>query len=166
MRTFTPLKDLNSIVPILSKIAIFGAMNNTQLGMVFGKLERALFKPGEMIFDKEAEPDYIYIVKQGKINLSISDDQVTLNKKVLGVGDCFGIASLIAIHRHTTMAQAMEESEIMVLSRNALIELHQEDIHLFALLMMNIARELARRLELTDNILLHYLQNTEVKKAI
>jgi hypothetical protein len=28
---------------------------------------------------------------------------------------------------------------------------------LFSLLMMNIARELARRLELTDEILLHYV---------
>jgi len=29
---------------------------------------------------------------------------------------------------------------------------------LFSLLMMNIARELARRLELTDEILLHYIK--------
>jgi CRP-like cAMP-binding protein len=54
-------------------------------------------------------------------------------------------------------AIAVEDSEVMVLSRQALLGLRNEDIELFALLMMNVAREIARRLKLTDDILLHYM---------
>ena len=60
----------------------------------------------------------------------------------------------MSMHQHTTTAIAAVDSEVMVLSRNALIGLEHEDIHLFALLMMNLARELARRLYLTDQMLI------------
>jgi len=72
-------------------------------------------------------------------------------------GECFGVASLMAMRRHASTAIALEDSEVMVLSREALWQLRREDIELFALLMMNIARELARRLKLTDDILLQYM---------
>ncbi len=45
----------------------------------------------------------------------------------------------------------MEDTTLIVLSRRAL---YQEDIALFALLMMNLARELARRLQFMDELLL------------
>jgi hypothetical protein len=49
---------------------------------------------------------------------------------------------------------AGQTSEVIVLSRRALHQLRHEDITLFALLMMNIARELARRIIFTDKMLL------------
>ena len=64
----------------------------------------------------------------------------------------------MAMQRHTSTAIALEDSEVMALSRQSLLQLRHEDIELFVLLMMNIARELARRLKLTDDILLQYMR--------
>jgi CRP/FNR family transcriptional regulator, cyclic AMP receptor protein len=63
----------------------------------------------------------------------------------------------MAVQSHMVTALAAEETELMVLSREALLGLQHDDIKLFALLMMNIAREIARRLKLTDDILLQYV---------
>ena len=161
MKTFTPLADIESVLPILSEIAIFGGFLERQLSEIFKYLEECLFKKGEYIFQRGDEPSYIYIVKKGKIDLLITKQKVILKKKTLGVGDCFGEASLMAMHKHTATAVALEDSEVMVLSRRALMHLQKQDSKLFALLMMNIARELARRLELTDEILLHYIHSHE-----
>ena len=60
----------------------------------------------------------------------------------------------MSMHRHTATAITASDSEIIVLSKTALIELRHEDVELFALLMMNLARELARRLYITDQMLL------------
>ncbi|MEI8342953.1 MAG: hypothetical protein WCH43_15630, partial [Verrucomicrobiota bacterium] len=60
---------------------------------------------------------------------------------------------------HTATAVASEDSEIITLSRHALNLLRHEDPALFSLLLINIARELARRLKTTDDILLHYLHD-------
>ena len=121
-------------------------------------LEEGLFQAGEYIFQKGDDPLHIYIVKKGKVDLLITDQEVILKKKTLVAGDCFGEASLMAMHRHTATAVALEESTVMILSRRALLRFRKEDTELFSLLMMNIARELARRLELTDEILLHYIK--------
>ena len=158
MKTFVPLKDIESVLPILSDIAIWGGVSDQQRYKIFKQLETGIFKQGEYIFQKGEEPSHIYIVKKGKIGLHISAKGVNLEKKTLAVGECFGVASLMAMRKHTATAIALEDSEVMVLSRQAVLQLQQEDIELFALLMMNIARELARRLTLTDDILLHYIQ--------
>ena len=157
MKTFIPLADIETVVPILSKIAIFGGFVDRQLHEIFKYLEEAVFRQGDYVFQKGDDPSHIYIVKKGKIDLLIMKQQVILRKKTLVAGDCFGEASLMAMHKHTATAIALEDSEVMVLSRRALLQLQKEDSKLFSLLMMNIARELARRLELTDEILLHYV---------
>jgi CRP/FNR family transcriptional regulator, cyclic AMP receptor protein len=156
MKTYVPLKDIRSVVPILSDVAIFGGARDSQRDEILRRLETGTFKEREYIFEKGDEPSYIYIVKTGKIDLSISDRGITLEKKTLSAGECFGVASLMSMQRHTSTAVCLEDCEVMVLSRRALLELQSEDIELFALLMMNIARELARRLKLTDDMLLQY----------
>jgi CRP/FNR family transcriptional regulator, cyclic AMP receptor protein len=158
MKNFSPLEDIESVTPILSDIAIWGGVTEEQFYKIFKRLETGIFKEGEDIFQKGDEPSHIYIVRKGKIGLMIIDQQINFLKKTLVTGECFGVASLMAMRRHTSTAVALEDSEVLVLSREALWQLRREDIELFALLMMNIARELARRLKLTDDILLGYMQ--------
>ena len=158
MNKFAPLEDIESVVPILSDIAIWGGVTEGQCSKIFKRLETGIFKQGEHIFKKGDEPSHIYIVRKGKIGLVIIDQQINFLKKTLVTGECFGVASLMAMRIHTSTAVALEDSEVMALSRGALWQLRHEDMELFALLMMNIARELARRLKLTDDILLRYMQ--------
>ena len=51
---------------------------------------------------------------------------------------------------------ASEDCELVVLSRHAFNELRHEDPELFTTLIMNLARELARKLQYTDGILLQH----------
>jgi len=157
MDQFAPLTDLDSVVCILSKISLFGGTTDEQLLSLLPRLKCGRIPRGEVVFQKGDDPFYIYIVKSGKLDLFLTDDDVVIEVHELGVGECFGEASIMSMHKHTATAVAKEDSEILVLSRRALIELRHADIELFALLMMNIARELARRLQLTDTMLLHYL---------
>ena len=157
MNLFTPLKDADSVLSILSQISIFGGVTESQSKEIFRRLETGYFKKGDCIFKKGDEPTHIYIVKKGMVDLRITDNEVVIHKKELGVGECFGEASLMSMHSHTATAVAAEDSEIIVLSRHALNLLRREDPSLFSLLLINIARELARRLKITDDILLHVL---------
>jgi CRP-like cAMP-binding protein len=151
---FAPLKNPREVFPILSRIAIFGGATEFQQEEIFRRLETGVIQKGEYIFHKGDDPSHIYIVKSGEIELSIPGAEVTIQKKKLGVGECFGQVALMSMTPHVISAVAGEKSEIIVLSRRALHQLRHEDIDLFALLMMNIARELARRLVFTDKMLL------------
>jgi CRP-like cAMP-binding protein len=158
MKTFIPLTNPESVAPILSDIALFGGMSEQQMSSVFRWLEQGQFARDESIFQRGDDPSHIYIVRHGRIDLMIIDQGVVLQKKTLVAGDCFGEASLMAMQRHAATAVAREDSEVIVLSKHALLRLQKEDAALFSLLMMNIARELARRLRLTDEILLRHLR--------
>lgn len=154
MKRAVPLTDLDSVNAIISQLRIFGGMTDAQRETMFRCLELWPLQEGDFIFHKGDEPSGIYIVKSGKIDLQLMENDVLIHKHELKVGECLGEASFMSMHRHTTTAIATEKSEIIVLSRHALLQLKQEDIGLFALLMMNLARELARRLYLTDQMLL------------
>ena len=154
MNRTTPLTDFDGVSSIISQLRIFGGVTEAQRATVFRRLELWTLGAGEPVFRKGDEPLHIYIVKNGKIDLQIAESGVVIHKHEINVGECFGEASLMSMHRHTSTAIAGEESELIVLSRNALIQLRREDIGLFALLMMNLARELARRLYITDQMLL------------
>jgi CRP-like cAMP-binding protein len=158
MKLSCPIADIESVVPILSEIALFGGFSDSQLQQIFKYVEECVYKQAEPIFQKGEDPSHIYIVKEGKIDLLITEQSVVLRKKTLVPGDCFGEASLMGMRKHTATAVAVEDSHVLVLSWQALLRLRKEDTQLFSLLMLNIARELARRLELTDEILLHYIR--------
>lgn len=149
-----PLTDFDSVSSIISQLRIFGGVTEAQRETIFRRLELWILSSGEAVFRKGDEPLHIYIVKSGKIDLQITEDEVVIHKHELRVGECFGEASLMSMHKHTSTAIAAADTEIIVLSRKALIALKHEDVELFALLMMNLARELARRLYLTDQMLL------------
>ncbi len=154
MHQTAPLTNLDSVRPILAQLRIFGGVTDPQLATIFQKLELWILPAGEVVFHKGDEPRHIHVVKSGKIDLQLTENEVVLHKHELQVGECFGEASLMSMHRHTSTAIAAVDSEILVLSRKALIDLKHEDLALFALLMMNLARELARRLYITDQMLL------------
>ena len=161
MHTFVPLKDPGSVVSILSQISIFGGVTESQQNEIFSRLETGAFKKGEYVFEKGDEPTHIYIVKSGSIELFFPDHEVIIEKKRLGVGEILGQVAVMSIHQHTISAVALEDSELIVLSRRILHQLRHEDIELFALLIMNLARELARRLQFTDALFLKAMHGPE-----
>ena len=154
MKCFVPLENPEEVVSILSRISIFGGVSDVQQNEIFSRLQAGRFKQGEFIFQKGDEPSHIYIVRSGCIELFIPGKEATIRKKRLDVGDCFGQVAVMSIHQHTVSAVAVEDTEFIVLSKHALHQLHQEDVELFAMLMMNIARELARRVQFMDSLLL------------
>jgi len=143
---------------ILSRISVWGGLTTKQQEKIYKRLEVGTFKKGEYIFRQGEQPTHIYLVKTGRVELLTSDQEVTVHKETITAGGSFGVAALMAMQKSTISAVALEDSEIIVLSRKALIELRHEDAELFALLMMNVARELARKLIMTDDMLLQHVR--------
>ena len=154
MPEIVPLTDFDSVRAIFAELRIFGGITEAQQVTIFGRLEQWRLSAGDVVFHKGDEPRHIFIVKSGQIDVQIAESGVVIHKHQLEVGECCGEASLMSMHRHTATAVAAVDSEVLALSRHALISLRHEDVDLFALLMMNLARELARRLYLTDQMLL------------
>lgn len=152
-----PLLDIESVLPILNKISIFAGLSESQLYTLFRLLSRVSYKTNETVFEQGDKPSHIFIVKKGKVKLVVWENETPLELIVFEEGDCFGEASVIGIQPHKGTAIALKETELIVLSRNALMSIYESDKELFGILILNIARQVCRRLHASDDILLHYL---------
>jgi CRP/FNR family transcriptional regulator, cyclic AMP receptor protein len=154
MKAYTPLGNVQSVLPILSKISFLGGVTDQQLNRMGPFFETATFAAGEYVARQGEEPSHIHIIKTGTINLVISAHGCTVSKRNFQVGDSFGEAAMLSMINHTASFVAAEPSELIVLSRRALNQLRKDDADLFCRLILNLARDLARKLQYTDEMLL------------
>lgn len=152
-----PLLDIEDVLPILNDISIFAGLSDKQLYTLFRLLEKTSYKKGEKVFEQGSQPSYIYIIQSGSVKLVINEKSDPLELIVVEQGQCFGETSIIGIQPHAATAVTVEDTELIVLSRNALLSLLKTNLELFNILILNIAREACRRLYKTDEILLHYV---------
>ena len=68
----------------------------------------------------------------------------------LGPGDCFGEMALIDLYPRSAGVRAAEDCLALALSNALLYQLYAVDPEPFTLIMMNLARELSRRLRRTE----------------
>ena len=160
-RASIPLLEVENVLPIVSKIALFGGLSDKQLYTIFRLLETTDYDQGEFIFEAGDAPSEIYIVWQGSVELVLDAEGSPLAAAVFGVGDCFGETAVIGIERHTATAVAKEDTKLIVLPREGLFGLWETDKELFGMLALNIAREACRRLHRADEAMLHYFAGKE-----
>ncbi|QHI69613.1 Crp/Fnr family transcriptional regulator [Tichowtungia aerotolerans] len=154
--TRQPLLNVEEILPILNRISVFGALDDTQLYTVFHLLEVEVYKKGDVVFEQGDSPTHIRIVKKGAVRIVENLRETPLELYEFDVGDCFGETAVIGILPHTASAVAIEDCELLVFPREKLFGLYDSDPRLFGLLILNIAREACRRLCQTEEVMLHY----------
>lgn len=158
-KVYVPLIRVDDVMPILSRIALFGGMDDIQLASIVDRLKKVHYEGGEMIYHRGDAPSFIYIIIKGEVKIVIDAKGVSLELVSFGVGDCFGESSVIGIQAHSASAVAASGTELIVMERRVLSELQEEDKDLFMLLVLNIARETARRLHRSDQALTEYILN-------
>jgi CRP-like cAMP-binding protein len=153
---------------ILSNISFLGGVSDAQRNKIFDRLEIGQFEKGECVAQHGEDAAHIYIITKGKIDLLLTDNKVVVRKRAFNVGDCFGEAAFLAMNNDTASFVAAENCELVVLSRHSLNQLRHEDPELFSTLIMNLARELARKLQYTDYLLLQHERehSLEPKRAL
>ncbi|MBU0651084.1 cyclic nucleotide-binding domain-containing protein [bacterium] len=155
-KEYTPLMDIESVIPMLNKIAIFGGIKEEQLQRVFIFLQEVSYEKDELIFEEGGSPTHIYLVKKGKVKIFAREADRVYDVMILGPGQCFGETSVIGVLPHSASAVAVEDTELIVLSREALHAIFEADKELFSYLILNIAREVCRLLNKADETLFHY----------
>ena len=131
---------------IQDKISLFGGLNSRQLDLILPYLTTAELYEGDTVFRQGQLPCNVYIVINGQIGLRIRRDDNTEYRLTLGVGDSFGETSVIGIQPQIGCAEVEKHTRLLVLSRACLFELARYDQEVFGILIMNVAREVSRRL--------------------
>ena len=137
---------------VLESISLFGSLTEEQLGLLLSLMELRECHAGERIFSEDDLPSSIYVLIKGRVDFLVKKKKVHCIQKTLGKGATFGESAVMGILRQpgTAIANA-DEVQLLVLTREALMIVQQVDMMLFGTLMMNLGRELSRKLHESYN---------------
>ena len=156
-KTYHPISNIEEITPLFNKISVFGSLKSKQLAEILKLLKTVKYDEGEFIYKRGENSSYIYIIKHGEVKMTIDNEGVFLELISFKDGDCFGETSVIGIQTHSSSAYVVKPTELIVLEPSALLNIFDTDKEIFGILILNIARETARRLHQANESLLQYM---------
>ena len=136
-------------IALLQQMPIFGALSASTLELLLDATEEVRV-PAKGYFFREGERgDELFVLESGRVAVrrhTASGDDITVRQ--LGPGDCFGEMAVLDLAPRSASMQALDDCLALKLPVARLHRLYQEDLEQFALIQMNLARELSRRLRL------------------
>ena len=138
----------------LREVGLFGALSDEFLEHLVSTLEVRRLLPGETIF-KEGDPAReMYVVLDGEIEvLKKSRRGRETRVAILGPNDCFGEMSIIDMQPRSATVRTLGPAKLLKISTEEMDALYRHDLKSYTLIVLNIARDLSRRLRVTDGLL-------------
>ncbi|MGE9295642.1 MAG: cyclic nucleotide-binding domain-containing protein [Puniceicoccales bacterium] len=147
------MHDSEKIESILHRVSFLGALGPEQRRDVYGYMDEMSVEKGDWIETKGKPATNIYIIQSGVVHLMIHRGEQMFYKRDFRAGDSFGEAAMLSLVNNTATFIAAEPCELLVISNKGLRSLHKQKPEVFSLVILNIARDLARKLQYTDEML-------------
>jgi CRP-like cAMP-binding protein len=146
---------LNAIIGELSEFAIFGGIEARALARVSDLFESGSYPAGAHIIEQETSGNRFYIVTAGRVQVSVHSTlpNETRTESVLathGRGATFGEMELLDTQKRSATITAIEATDTIELTNMGLYEIFLRDPDVFRMMIMNLARDLSRRLRIAD----------------
>ncbi len=138
----------------LRDVGLFGALSDEFLEHICATLEVRRLLPGDTVF-REGEPAReMYVVLDGEMEvLKKSRRGRDIRVAILGPSDCFGEMSIIDMMPRSATVRTLGATRLLKISTEEMDALYRHDLKSYTLIVLNIARDLSRRLRVTDGLL-------------
>jgi CRP-like cAMP-binding protein len=145
----------------LREIGLFGALSDEVLDRLARTLKTARVAAGETIFrEGEGAAHEMYVVLDGEMEVAKRSRRGRDTRvAILGPSDCFGEMSVIDMQTRSATVRALAPSRLLKVTSEDMDALYRSDLKAYTLIILNIARDLSRRLRVTDGILADFAVN-------
>ncbi|MEM7201005.1 MAG: cyclic nucleotide-binding domain-containing protein [Planctomycetota bacterium] len=144
-------------VDALAKLSVFGALTRETIAFLARRCQDVVTPKNGTFCHQGDAGDCLFVLRQGRVAVIRTVGKKSVVLAELAAGECFGEMALLAISARNATVRALEDCVALRLRHHALLELSQQDLEQFALLQMNLARDVARRLAAADQALLDHL---------
>ena len=139
-----------SRIETLQCMPIFGGMQPDTLEFLVDSAQIREVPKNSYFFHENEVPDFIYVIETGAVSVLKSWLGKEYKIRHLGPGDCFGEMALIDLFPRSASVVAVADCTAIALSPDTVHQLYERNLEQFALIQMNMARELSRRLRIAD----------------
>src|SRR5579859_4479784 len=103
----------------LKQVPLFAGLADEDIRELMSVARRRTFRSGEVIFHREDPGQVLYVIKEGKVKISlISPDGQEIALVVFGKGECFGELALLDGRPRSADAIALQRVECLSLQRS------------------------------------------------
>jgi CRP-like cAMP-binding protein len=126
----------------LQKYALFGGITEEQIEKLLPLMEDEKYEADHDIISEGKGNDKIHFIEEGKV--AVIKEGVVLSG--FGEGDTFGEMEVLDIMPSAATIKSKTPVRLLTMSNKTLHEIYKTDPGVFAMLIMNLARDLSRRL--------------------
>ena len=141
---------------LLQAMPVFGAIREDMLCVLLEHAREVRVPAGECFFRENDAADAMFVLRTGRVGVIKQWQGQDYRLHDLGAGDCFGEMALMDLLPRSATVRADVECVAIELSSSDLMRLYERDIEQFALIQMNLGREVCRRLRDTDELLFRF----------
>jgi CRP-like cAMP-binding protein len=140
-------------IEVLQRMPIFGAVRDDALRILLERARTVEVCADAFYFREGDVARSMFVLEAGRalVTKAWRGREFVLNG--LGPGDCFGEMSLMDLGPRSASVMAEQDCRAIEFSTDDLLNLYERDVEQFALVQMNISREVCRRLRATDELL-------------
>lgn len=153
------LPDRGVDASTLREIGLFGGLDEETLGILARELPTENIPVGARVVNEGDPAREMFVVLEGELEvLKKSPSGAEVRVAMLGPASWFGEMSILDVQSRSASVRALAPSRLMRVSAEHVDRcLYRRDLKAYSLFVMNIARELSRRLRVTDSILAHFM---------
>ena len=139
-----------SRIAALQAMPIFGGIPDDVLAAFVEAAATVAVAKDEYFFREGDRAESMFVLEAGEVGIlkRWAGEQHLLGR--LRAGDCFGEMALLDLFPRSASVLALAPCTAIELSTASLFKLYETHLEQFALIQMNIARELSRRLRAAD----------------
>lgn len=142
----------------LRELGLFGALSDDVLDHLAGTLQTRRVSTGDTVFrEGDGAAREMYVVLEGEMEVTKRSRRGRDTRvAILGPGDWFGEMSVIDLQTRSATVRALAPSRLIRFTAEDMDSLYRYDLKSYALIVLNIARDLSRRLRVTDGLLAEF----------
>ena len=133
----------------LVKYSLFGGLVEEQIDKIIPLLVEENYVPGDTIITEGIPNDKILFIVEGRVSI-LRGDKLIYD---LAEGNTFGEMEVLDVMPSAATIKAVSNVTVMSISNITLREIYKTDIKCFSLILMNLARDLSRRLRVANEIM-------------
>lgn len=137
-------------IKLLQAMPLFGGVSDDAIRFLMDLARAVEMAAGGYFYREGDAAKSVFVLDAGKVELSKRWRGEEYMLKSLSRGDSFGEVALIDMQARNTSARAVEASRAIELSTDDLYKLYKKHLDQFALIYMNMARQVCRRLREAD----------------
>lgn len=107
---------------MVARVPLFAHLDALEIASVMRYLRSRMVEPGEIILQKDAPADSMYLIASGSVELELKDRRLRLEE-----GQFFGVSAILRKERTLATVRALEQTRLLVLGRDDLAALMDQN---------------------------------------